>query len=65
MFLPIPNQPLLAKFFGPYVIEKKKIDDLNYVVLTPDQHKKKRISHVNMIKGYIEKKNSNIKPALI
>ena len=23
MFLPIPNQPLRAKFFGPYVIEKK------------------------------------------
>ena len=55
MFLPIPNQPQQAKFFGPYVIEKK-IDDLNYVVLTPDRCKKKRICHVNMIKGYIEKK---------
>ena len=35
---------------------REKIDDLNYVVLMPDQRKKKRICYVNMIKGYIEKK---------
>ena len=64
MFLPIPNQSLHAKFFGPYVIEEKN-DDLDYVVLTPDRRKKKRICHVNMIKGYIEKNNSNTKPALM
>ena len=44
---------------------RKKIDDLNYVVLTPDRLKKKRICRVNMIKDYIEKNSSNIKPALM
>lgn len=56
VFLPVPSHPLQAKYFGPYDIEKK-ISDLNYVICTPDQRKKKRICHINMLKKYIERNN--------
>lgn len=31
VFLPVPGQPLQAKYSGPYEIENK-INDLNYIV---------------------------------
>lgn len=34
------------------------INDLNYVVRTPDQRNNKRIYHVNMIKYFIERNNN-------
>ena len=36
--LPVAGNPLIPRFFGPYVIEKK-LSDLNYVVVTPDRRK--------------------------
>ena len=60
-----PKSTPTGKILWSLCNREKKIDDLNYVVLTPDWHKKKRICHINMIKGYIEKNNSNIKPALM
>ena len=53
VFLPIPNQPLQARYFGPYEIESK-VNDLNYVVNTPGRRKERRVCHVNMIKEYID-----------
>ena len=53
-FLPIPGHPLQAKYFGPYVVDSK-LNDLNYIILTPGQQKKKRVCHVNMLKEYVEK----------
>lgn len=39
VFLLIPGHPLLqARYYGPYEIESK-IDDVNYVVSTPDRRK--------------------------
>ena len=62
VFLPIPGNSLQAKYFGPYVIEKK-INDLNYVVLTPGRQKQKRVCHVNMLKKYVDRADSEfVKP---
>ena len=55
VLLPIVSDPLSAKFHGPYTVSKK-IDDLNYVVETPDRRKSTQLCHVNMIKPYFEAK---------
>ena len=41
----------LSTYIGPYIIEKK-INDVDYVVDTPDKRKEKRLCHINMIKLY-------------
>ena len=51
VFLPIPGQPLRAKFVGPYSIDSK-IGEVNYLINTPDRRKNKRVVHVNMLKKY-------------
>ena len=38
-----------AKFFGPYVIEKR-VGEVDYVVRTPDRRKLRRVVHVNLLK---------------
>ena len=38
VLLPVPGSPLQARFFGPYVAEKK-LSGLNYVLVTPDRRK--------------------------
>ena len=51
VLLPIPGDSLKAQYYGPCVIDKK-IDNLNYIVKTPDRRKKTRLCHVNMLKEY-------------
>ena len=51
VLLPIPGEPLTAKFSGPYTIDKK-VSDVDYIVCTPDRRKTMRIRHMNMLKGY-------------
>ena len=34
--LPVPDNPLQARYFGPYII-KLKLRNLNYVLETPDR----------------------------
>ena len=58
-FLPVSNNPLHARYFGPYVIDKK-LNNLNYVLLTPDRRKKKQLCHVNMIKPYIDRNHPSV-----
>ena len=49
--LPLPGKPLHAKFYGPYhVFEKLGLVD--YRMETPDQRKTERICHVNLLKPY-------------
>ena len=36
--LPLPNQPLQARFCGPHMVTKR-VGDVNYVIHTPDHHK--------------------------
>ena len=52
----MPGEPLRAKFCGPYEVEKK-VNDLNYVVSTPDRRKTKRLCHINMLKQYFERQD--------
>ena len=54
ILLSVPGEPLRAKFCGPYEVEKK-VNDLNYVVSTPDRRKTKRLCHINMLKQYFER----------
>ena len=51
VLLPIPRQPLQARYFGPYTIVKK-VSDVDYIVDTPDRRKSQRLCHVNMLKKY-------------
>lgn len=54
--LPVPGNTLQARYFGPYLVEKKE-NDLNYVIVTPDRRKNKQLCHVNMLKPYYERKS--------
>ena len=56
VFLPVPGQPLKAKYCGPYEIDTK-INNLNYIVKTPGRRKQNRVCHVNMLTPYLERKN--------
>ena len=51
VLLPIPRQPLQARYFGPYTI-MKKVNDVDYIVDTPDRRKSQRLCHINMLKQY-------------
>ncbi|KAJ8047941.1 hypothetical protein HOLleu_00063 [Holothuria leucospilota] len=59
VFLPVSGQPLQARFQGPYVIERK-VSDTDYVILTPDKRKYKRVCHINMMKKYYEREDCDI-----
>ena len=51
VLLPIVSNPMKARYQGPYVISSK-IDELNYIVSTPDRKKDTQLCHANMIKEY-------------
>ena len=55
VLLPLQGQPLAARYCGPYVIEK--VGDLDYMLVTPDRHKRVHLCHVNMLKPYFRRKN--------
>ncbi|KAJ8036166.1 hypothetical protein HOLleu_20053 [Holothuria leucospilota] len=59
VFLHVSGQPLQARFQGPYVIERK-VSDTDYVILTPDKRKSKRVCHINMMKKYYEREDCDI-----
>ena len=59
--LPVPGRPLQARYFGPYIVDKK-MSDLNYVLQTPDRRKQKQLCHINMLKPYYTRKGDNVKP---
>ena len=54
VFLPISGGSLAAKYSGPYVI-KSKVDDLNYIISTPDRRQKTKKVHVNLMKKYVHR----------
>ena len=49
--LPIPGSALSAKFSGPYDI-CDCLSDTDYVIGTPERRRKTRVCHVNMLKLY-------------
>ena len=54
VLLPLRGNPLQAKYHGPYEI-LRKVNDLNYIVKTPDRMKAQQFCHINMLKPYFEK----------
>ena len=58
VLLPLPGDALKAQYHGPCVIDRK-IDDLNYIVRTPNRRKKKRLCHINMLKEYHQTEDSD------
>ena len=54
VLLPVPGEPLRAKYQGPYEI-LRKAGPVDYVIETKDKRKQERICHVNMLKAYIER----------
>ena len=57
--LPIPGKPLQARYYGPYIVDKK-LSDVNYIVNTPGRRKQKQLCHINMLKKYIDRDSSVI-----
>ena len=51
-YLPVPGSSLSAKYCGPYTI-KSKVNNLNYIITTPDRRKASQLVHVNLIKPYL------------
>ena len=51
MLLPIPGEPLKARFSGPYMVDRK-LGKETYAVSTPDRRKTKRVCHINMLNKY-------------
>ena len=56
--LPGLGDTLSSRCFGPYVIEKK-LNDLNYIIVTPDRCKQTLLCYASMLKPYVEW-NSNL-----
>ena len=52
----IVGNPLQARHHGPYKIERC-VDDVNYVVGTPDRRKQRQLCHINMLKSYHTRDN--------
>ena len=51
LLLPLRGKPLQARYSGPYTIEAR-IGEVDYVVLTHDRRKTKRIVHRNLMKRF-------------
>ena len=49
--LPLPGKPLHAKLYGPYRV-MEKLGPVDYRIEIPDRRKKERICHVNLLKPY-------------
>lgn len=58
--LPLPGSSLQSQFSGPYLVERK-INDTDYGVQTPDQKRKSRVCHVNMLKHYFSRESVTLK----
>ncbi len=54
--LHVPGNTLQARYFCPYLTEKKE-NDLTYVIVTPERRKTKQLCHVNMLKSYYGRKS--------
>ncbi|XP_074653661.1 uncharacterized protein LOC141907818 [Tubulanus polymorphus] len=57
VLFPLKGHPFKAKFHGPYVVQEK-VNDVNYIVSTPDRRKATQLCHVNMLKRYIDRPQS-------
>ena len=53
ILFPVVGSPLQARYHGPYVVERK-LNEVNYIIATPDRRKKRQLCHINMLKKYVE-----------
>ena len=51
VLLPIAGNPLQAKYHGPYTV-KRRVNNVDYVVSTPDRRKQRQLCQINMLKEY-------------
>jgi len=51
ILLPLRGQPLQALYSRLYTIDKK-VNEVDYIVTTPDRQKEKRLCHIIMLKLY-------------
>jgi len=58
VLFPISSHPLQARYHGPYVIESRQ-GDVDYVVITPDRRKSRQLCHVNMLKEYVDRNQTD------
>lgn len=59
VLLPMQGQPLQAKFSGPYKV-LRRINEVNYVIATPDRRKSQRLCHINMLKPYFQREEPSV-----
>lgn len=61
ILLPIPATSLQARYSGPYIV-KKKINDCDYLVSTPERRRGSRLCNINMLKPYVKRGDMVEKP---
>ena len=55
VLLPFPGNPLKASFSGPWKVIKR-VNELNYLVETPNRRKKHQLCHINMLKPFVKRR---------
>ncbi len=55
--LPIPGNSLQARYSGPFVVDKK-LNEVDYIINTPERRKQQRLCHINMLKLYRKRKEA-------
>ncbi|XP_068203707.1 uncharacterized protein [Palaemon carinicauda] len=54
VLLPLPWNPLKARFSGPWKV-LKKLNNVNYLIETPERRRKTQICHINMLKPFVSR----------
>ena len=54
VLLPIPGRPLQARYSGPYQ-GQRKVNDVDYIIQTPERRKHRRMCDINMKREYYDR----------
>ena len=54
VLLPLIGKPLQARLCGPYKVVQR-LNEIDYVIATPDRRKTKRVIHVNLLKKFVSR----------
>ncbi len=64
VLIPTPGSALQTRFAGPYAI-KEKLGDTDYIVETPDCKRKSHVCHINMMKAYVSRSDSDVNKSVV